>query len=110
MYIWEIVLQHVQLARRTSGDRFPSGQDLVPRMLTYGITGANTVMVRRLVATLRTNTSKCEIGQKPCIPQNASVHPAVMGTWWNDKRKMCSMASAAENAMHSSQEDETVYE
>jgi hypothetical protein len=33
-----------------------------------------------------------------------------MGTWWNDKRKKYGMASAAENALHSSQEDATVYD
>jgi hypothetical protein len=32
-------------AMSVSGDRFPSGQYVVPRMLTDGITGANTVMV-----------------------------------------------------------------
>jgi len=32
-----------------------------------------------------------------------------MGTWWNDKRKICGMAIAAEDVLHSSQEDETMY-
>jgi hypothetical protein len=32
-----------------------------------------------------------------------------MGVWWNDKRN-CGMASAAENALYSSQEDEIVLE
>jgi hypothetical protein len=30
-----------------------------------------------------------EFVQKPGIPQSASVLPAVMDTWWNDKRKNC---------------------
>jgi hypothetical protein len=48
--LWELVAQ--RLARRTtsgightSGDRFASGQYVVPWMLTDGITGAITVMV-----------------------------------------------------------------
>ena len=44
--------------------------------------------------------------------QCASVHPAVqLGTWWNDKlaKIVNTGASAAENALHSPQGDETVY-
>jgi hypothetical protein len=37
-----------------------------------------------------------------------TLHPTVMGTWWNDKGKF--EALAAENALHSSKEDETVQE
>ena len=87
---------------QTSRDLLPSGQYVVPRMLTID---ANAVMVAPPGGNLEN-----VIGQKLSIPQSASVHPAVMGTWWNNKRKNCSMAIAAENALHSSQEDETVYE
>ena len=35
--------------------------------------------------------------------QTASVHPAVMGTWWNEKMENYEMALAAENALNSPQ-------